>query len=81
MAHGSLLGCSVDTMFFERPQLRARSIALNNFLCVGTAMGTRFQRAWNHSKRVVDDVTVATNVTKKKVTNLKIIVHWARSTP
>ena len=68
MAHGSLLGCSVDTMFFERPQLRARSIVLNNFLCVGTARSTRFQRAYryNHSKRVADDDTVATNVSKTK---------------
>ena len=37
MTHGPLLGCSVDMMFFERPQLRARFDLSNGFRCVGCA--------------------------------------------
>ena len=58
-------------MLFDRTQLRARLIVFNHFWCVGTAMSTRFQRAWNHLKRVVDEDTVSTNVSKTKVLFLK----------
>ena len=68
-------------MLFERAQLRARAIVFNNFRCAETALSTRFQRAYNHLKRVVDDEAAAINVGKTKRLFFKINVHWESSSP